>query len=52
MSREREEALRNSHLRSEQSKIDTFKSWIVDLPSDDPDDEDECGCGGEDSCDT
>tara|TARA_R100001443_G_scaffold20648_1_gene32837 strand:+ start:841 stop:999 length:159 start_codon:yes stop_codon:yes gene_type:complete len=52
MSKEREEWLRKAHIRSEQSKIDTIESWIVDSTDDKPRDEDDCGCGCEDSCDT
>ena len=50
--KEREEWLRKAHIRSEQSKIDTIESWIVDSTDDKPKDEDDCGCGCEDSCDT
>ena len=46
MSKEREEALRESHLRSEESRIDTFESWIIDLKDSK---DDEC-C--EDTCDS
>jgi len=31
MSKERENFLRDSHKRAEESKQDTFDSWIVDL---------------------
>jgi len=52
MSKEKEKELREAHVRSEQSKIETFDSWIIDSTGDDPKYEDDCGCGCEDSCDT